>query len=242
MPSGENPLTVKSAASGEPLLSPESIGSAYGHDLAAESVVASNPANTFSLSGVNLRLRDSTGSEQLAQLFLVSPEQVNFMVPAATSTGPATVLLTNSAGKLYVGTVEIRRTAPALFSANARGSGIAFALAVRTDSSGNQTFMPVSECEGDICSAVPIDLGNETDQTVLVLFGTGIRYANGVEDITVAIGGVPAPVIKVGAQGEFLGVDEVNVKLSRELVGKGEVEVRLTLAGQPANLVTVRIR
>jgi uncharacterized protein (TIGR03437 family) len=45
-----------------------------------------------------------------------------------------------------------------------------------------------------------------------------------------------------GAQGSFAGLDQVNVRLARSLVGRGEVDVSLTVDGKPANTVIAQIR
>lgn len=49
-------------------------------------------------------------------------------------------------------------------------------------------------------------------------------------------------LIGVAAQGEFVGLDQVNVLIPRELIGAGEAEVRLTVDGQPLNVVTIRVQ
>jgi uncharacterized protein (TIGR03437 family) len=40
----------------------------------------------------------------------------------------------------------------------------------------------------------------------------------------------------------FTGLDQVNVRLSRALAGRGELDVALTVDGLAANLVRVNIR
>ncbi|MGH9844828.1 MAG: hypothetical protein ACREEM_39430, partial [Blastocatellia bacterium] len=54
--------------------------------------------------------------------------------------------------------------------------------------------------------------------------------------------GVDAQVTFAGAQGGFAGLDQVNVRLSRSLIGRGEVDVALTVDGQAANTVKVCIK
>lgn len=89
--------------------------------------------------------------------------------------------------------------------------------------------------------ARPIDLGPETDQVFLILFGTGIR--GGTTISTAAnVGGFNAPVEYAGAQGSFTGLDQINLRLPRTLAGRGEVDVLITVKGKPANPVKVRIR
>jgi uncharacterized protein (TIGR03437 family) len=60
--------------------------------------------------------------------------------------------------------------------------------------------------------------------------------------VSARIGGVDAPVSFVGAQGDFVGLDQINLQIPRSLIGRGEVEIRLTVDGQQANAVMVSIK
>jgi len=102
---------------------------------------------------------------------------------------------------------------------------------LRVSAEGIQTQLP------DLTT--PIDLGPETDQVFLLLFGTGIR---GGTNASIKIGGVDAEVAYAGAQGGLVGLDQVNVKLPRALIGRGEVDLVLTVDGKAANNVRVRIK
>ena len=81
------------------------------------------------------------------------------------------------------------------------------------------------------CSATPIDLGASTDTTVVVFFGTGLRKAALPANVRATIGGVDAPVLFAGAQGEFVGLDQINVQLPQSLRGRGEGSVVFTVDG-----------
>ena len=54
--------------------------------------------------------------------------------------------------------------------------------------------------------------------------------------------GVDAPVNFAGAQGSLVGLDQVNLQLSRSLIGRGEVDVALTVDGKTANTVRINIK
>jgi uncharacterized protein (TIGR03437 family) len=88
-------------------------------------------------------------------------------------------------------------------------------------------------------AAVPINLGPESDRVFLVLFGTGLRKA---ANVTATIGGVVITEgIFSGAQSQFAGLDQVNIPLPRTLIGRGVVDVVLTVDGQPSNVVQINI-
>jgi uncharacterized protein (TIGR03437 family) len=89
---------------------------------------------------------------------------------------------------------------------------------------------------------VPIDLGPGTDQVVLLLFGTGLRRFSSLSAVSVRIGGQDAQVLAAAAQGQFLGLDQVNVLLPRSLIGRGEVDVVLTVDGKTANTIRINVR
>ena len=91
----------------------------------------------------------------------------------------------------------------------------------------------------------PIDLGPEGEQVFLLLFGTGIRGRAALANVAVTIGvvnSVNAPVSFAGAQGGFVGLDQVNALLPRALIGRGEVDLVLTADGKPSNAVRISIR
>jgi uncharacterized protein (TIGR03437 family) len=56
------------------------------------------------------------------------------------------------------------------------------------------------------------------------------------------IGGATASVVFAGAQGEFPGLDQVNVQVPESLRGRGEVTLALTIDGQTTNTVTINVR
>ncbi|MDQ3014035.1 MAG: hypothetical protein M3X11_25440 [Acidobacteriota bacterium] len=60
--------------------------------------------------------------------------------------------------------------------------------------------------------------------------------------MTVKAGGIDAPVSFAGAIAGFAGLDQINARLPRSLVGRGEVDVVLTVDGQAANTVKINIK
>ena len=114
-------LTLTSAA-GTPLQVPPvasfSIATAKGQDLATGVLVNTAAAPPTSMLGTTVTVTDSQGIARPAQLFYVSPGQVNFLIPQATSIGTATVTNTSMDGFVSVGTVAIIAVAPSIFTLN----------------------------------------------------------------------------------------------------------------------------
>jgi uncharacterized protein (TIGR03437 family) len=195
------------------------------------------------LAGTTVSVKDSAGRERLAPLFFVSPGQVNYLIPAGLAAGSATVTVTSGSGAVSSGLIRLETVAPGLFSANANGQGVAAAVALRVKANGQQFFEPVARADGTGRNvALPLDFGEPGDQLYLLLFGTGLRGHSGLAQVTAKLGGVDAPVLFAGAQGSLAGLDQVNLTLPRVLAGRGEVDVVLTVDGQPANIVKIAFK
>lgn len=241
------PRSVSNASAASYLstsLAPESIVSAFGSGLAASTLAAVSTPLPTTLAGSTVKVRDSAGTERFAPLFFVSPTQINYQMPPGTINGAATITVTGSDGSISTGTTQIAAVAPGLFSADASGSGLAAATALRVKADGSQQFEAVARFDAaqNKFIAVPIDLGSETDQVFLILFGTGLRFRGVLSAVSARLGGVDCQVSFAGAQGGFAGLDQVNVRLSRSLIGRGEVDVALTVDGNPANTIRASIR
>lgn len=244
------PLVTASAASyrAQPFAS-ESIAAAFGDDLAAATEAANSLPLPTTLAGTTVKVKDSAGVERLAPLFFVSPRQVNYLVPSETAVGDATAILTNSQGKVFEAYLNVRNVAPGLFSANADGKGVAAGVAFRVKADGASGYEPIARYDETQKKfvAVPIDLGPQTDQLFVILFGTGMRFRRSLSDVTAQFGSAanPAQALYVGPQDNFAGLDQVNLRVPRTLVGRGEVEIILRMDGTgetEANRVTVNIR
>ena len=216
-----------------------SAASYTGASVAPASLVA---AFGSGLAGGTVTVKDSSGITRSAQVLASAATQINFVMPDATAAGTAT-LTVSSGGNTVTGTVTVESVVPGLFSANADGKGAAAAIAVLVKSDGSQTSAPVFQCgtAAGSCAATPLDLGAATDQVVLLLFGTGMRGVK--QQATATLGGTPVSVAGPVAQGQYAGLDQVNLgPLPRSLTGRGELVIQLTVDGKAANPVTVSFR
>ena len=224
-------------------LASESIAALFGTGLASSVQVATGVPLPTSLGGTSVRVKDSAGVERAAPLFFVSPNQINLQIPPGVAAGTAVLSVISGSNTVAVGTVTISRLAPALFSADTSGQGFASAVVLRVKADGTQIFEPVTASNGTgQIVGVPIDLGSETDLVFLLLFGSGIRGNSGLANVSATIGGTPIEVQYAGAQGDFVGLDQLNLKLPRSLAGRGNATIELTLDGKAANVVKVSIK
>jgi uncharacterized protein (TIGR03437 family) len=241
-PNAPTKLTVTSAAWDiGSKLAPDSLASGYGTGLATQAGSPSTTPLPVAFNGTTVSVQDAAGGLRLGQLFYVGPGQVNFVVPGATGTGAAQVTVTSGSGATATTSVDIASVVPSVFTMP--GSTVAAANAVRAVADGTQSPVAVFQCDSaSKCSAVPIDLGPATDTVVLTFFGTGLRKNTGLSKVRATVGGVDAPVLFAGAQGQFTGLDQLNVQIPPSLRGRGEVPVVFNVEGQGSNTVTINIR
>jgi uncharacterized protein (TIGR03437 family) len=236
---------TSSAGLGLGPLAAGSIATAFGSGLATQTAPATGALQP-SLGGATVSVTDSAGTARAALLFYVSPGQVNYLIPAGTAAGLATVTIAAGGSVTATGQIDIVPVSPSLFTLNASNLAAAYVLLV--DQNGGQTFQPIYQVDkGGNVSALPIDLGSATDTAYLILFGTGIRNRSGPGSITATIGGLlDAPVIYAGPQGlnNSEGLDQVNLQLPAGLAGATPLPTTLQIMvdGQPSNSVTLLIQ
>jgi uncharacterized protein (TIGR03437 family) len=236
--------SVSAASYSQSALAPESIAAAFGTNLATTTLGATTFPLPASLAETTVIVKDRTGIERLAFLFFVSPTQVNYQLPPGLAAGLATVTITSGDGSVSTGPVQIAAVAPGLFSADASGSGLAAAIAVRVKPDNSQFTQSIARFDQtqNKFVAVPIDLDSEGDQVYLALFGTGFRFRSAEANVKARLGGIDLPVTYAGDQRHLIGLDQINVLLPRALVGKGDSVVEVTVDGKAANPVRVTIR
>jgi uncharacterized protein (TIGR03437 family) len=234
-------LAVFDSAGGATVVAPGSIASAFGKQIGASTDVALTLPLPIILNGVSVSVKDSAKVSRMATLFYVSPNQINFVVPDATAAGMATVSIMNGDATPPSTTVQVAVVAPGLFTANSQGTGVAAAIAIRRFiATQTDVDVPVFHCDANGCASDPIDL-DASSNVFLELFGTGIRGRSALANVSATIGGATVTVLFAGAQGQFPGLDQVNLMLPLTLQKKGETDVVLTVDGHVANKVRVNI-
>jgi uncharacterized protein (TIGR03437 family) len=207
-----------------------SLVTAFGSDLAPAPASAKSIPLPTHLGGIRLHIRGSDGVDQLAPLLYVSPSQINYVLPSGTL-GPFAALSIERDGTPFVEravSVPFDPFAAALFVRSP--SGLAVASAIRVAKDGTRTDVPVVQCSASGCSAVPIDV---TDGPVyLSSYGTG--FAVNVDGILFTPGQFigscdvneqAVRILYAGPQGQFPGVDQINIKLPTSLAGSGDTAI-----------------
>jgi ribosomal protein L35AE/L33A len=206
---GNEPSPTKAVA-------PESIAVGLGGALATTTEQSQRQADgTFprSVGGTTI-----TVNGRAAQIFFVSPAQVNFLVPPETEIGTAEVVVTASDGFQTRGTVSVMRSAPGVFtySGDGRGEGVIL--------------------DADTLTQGPFDPSN--GQRRLIVCATGVRRAS---QVVVTIGGRVVTVEAVVDGTRLPGLDEIHLLLPADLRGAGKVELFVRADGRDSNPVDIVI-
>jgi uncharacterized protein (TIGR03437 family) len=240
-----NFVTVSAASYRGDQMAPDSIVAGFAPGLASGLATASTTPLPTALGGVSVRIRDTNGVEQLAPLFFVSPNQINYLLPANVAAGRASATVINSATSAIIsaGVISVAAIGPGLFTADSTGSGAPAAFAIRVTASGQQIFEPVSNG----ATPLPIDLGPQGELVFLVLYGTGIRGRTAQNQVTVNFLSGSTIVSATGVEYAsvapgFIGLDQVNLILPRTLAGRGLLDLTLTANGVTSNAVKINIR
>jgi uncharacterized protein (TIGR03437 family) len=237
-----SPGGVQSSAAPGIAVAPGSFGTMYGSNLAVANMSATALPLPTTLGGVMLSVTDASGAQFPAALSFVSPTQINFVIPSGAALGTST--FTASSGSTSQATTAlIQNVAPALFTMNGTGSGVAAATAIEVPTAQPQQQIPVTvfQCSASTCAPVPINLG-VSGTIYLSLYGTGILNRSALANVQVTINGVAVPVQYAGAQPTYPGLDQVNVSLPAALAGTGNANIVLTVDGQISNTVMVAIQ
>jgi uncharacterized protein (TIGR03437 family) len=226
------PVTVVSSASYLSPVSPGSLVSIMGSNLASAKGVP--PAPTLTVNGTSVVIKYSNNTQDVLQLTAVTPNQVNAVIPpnppyptgftpnpSAINPVPGLATVTVFApGKTQTSQVEIAPYAPALFSANQNGTGVASATfqGNLSPASVNAWQCPggAATCTCPVSSAVacvpnPLDLGAGG---MLTLIATGL---NNLPTVTVSLGNESFTNVPVVAQPGLPGVYAVTVTLPSNL-------------------------
>ncbi len=190
-----------------------SIAAAFGTQLATATASASSANLPFVLGGVSVNV-DGVA----ARLIFVSAGQVNFVVPAGVNNGDAIDFTINNNGVQSAGKVKVVDSAPGVFSTDGTGKGLSASQCGRVSADGL----------GFTQTAPPCLVGNDAQADLLIIYGTGWRNASGLQ---VKIGDQTLTPSFSGPQPDFLGLDQINVNLVKDLADKKDLEITVTVPG-----------
>ena len=231
-----NATTISSAYdSGAVSVAAGSTVSIYGTSLGSSPESATKLPLPTTLAGATATLTDANGTQTALGLFFGGPDQINAQIPASAAEGPGVINIKGPSGSTS-SPVVVTPVAPALFTVNESGQGVAAAEFV-TNENGKQTIVDIfsGSCSSGTCD-VPLDVSS--GETALVLFGTGIANRSSLSVVTVTIGKQTLPADYAGPVAGLAGLDQVNVLLPASLAGSGVVNITVSVGGTVSNTVT----
>ena len=233
------------------VLAPGMIVSVFGLNLAAETIAATSLPLPTALGDARIEARTSSQSTWTSMpLFYASPGQVNALIPPeilgeAESTNLSIRAVRGNANSSSQWTVPIRPYSASLFSADSSGLGAVAGFFVRVLPDDTQQRGGLANCSSAGCAVNPVAFGGPANRLFLELFGTGFRNASAPDSLRVYIGGKPAEIDYAGPHPQFIGLDQLNVKVPAD-IARGEA-LDLTVwvknegqAWQASNQLTVR--
>ncbi|MFN7930687.1 MAG: SBBP repeat-containing protein [Blastocatellia bacterium] len=218
-----------------------SLVSLFGIELSQQTEAATELPLPTQLGGVFVQVSHEKAGSISVPLLYVSPTQINFVMPdgpVVPGDWQVRVYINGFFTNQTIGSFQIVDVRPALFSANASGSGAAAGNVIYVKG-GTRRDETTAVCNMQGCAPREIDL-QAADEVHLELYGTG--FHNNKQSVTATIGGTAAPITFVGKQSDFAGLDQVNLMIPKTLAGRGEVDIVLTVDGKPSNAVRVKIK
>ena len=224
-------------------LAVEGLISIFGSQLAPSTATAPSIPLPVNLANTAVRIKDSTGIERNAPLLYVSPTQINCQIPSGTRAGNAVITILTANGILSVDNAVLSDVAPGIFTVEATGAGLAAANIQRVKNQIS-TFDVIARYDNAQSKfvAVPIDLSVPNEAVYLLLYGTGIRQRSTLANVKIQIDGIALQPIFAGAQGTYVGLDQINVLLPQTLKGRGEVMLTVAIDGTITNAVKVNFK
>ncbi len=176
-----------------------------------------------------VEVRDASGAIYQAGLLYNSATQINLRLPPLLASGRARLTVLRDGNPAAWGSITVAPAAPAIFTANSAGFGPAAAQIVRLKADGTQSYE---------FTTTPIQFGDANERLFLLLYLTGVRPGEG----TVRVGDLELTPLYAGPQGQYPGLDQVNVELPRTLAGSGLTPVFVRNGGSVTNTVSLTFR
>jgi len=222
---------ISNAANGITPVTPGSLVSIYGTNLAAGLAQADSIPLSTSLNGVSV-----TFNGVQAPLLFVSGGQINAQLPwnvlSGATTGSANVVVTRNGSPSAAQTFQVGPFSPGIFAINN------IAVAINPDGS-------IAAAAGAI-PGINTRPAKINDSGGLVILCTGLGAvdstpANGANSVdklrtatttpTVLIGGKPAQVVFAGLSPQFVGVNQINVAVPSGTPTGNNVPIQIQVGG-----------
>ncbi|MBI2816756.1 MAG: hypothetical protein HYX72_07435 [Acidobacteria bacterium] len=218
----------------EAVISPGSLVSLFGTDLATTTASISTPGAPLTLGGTQVLINESP-----APLLYVSPSQINFQLPPGTQGPIVQVVVVSNGVRGTAATATVASTAPGIFTSSPGGIGQGAVL--NQDSSLNSPQNPAQA--GSIVQIFATGLG-ATNPPAVSGQPAGISpLSETVVTPVVLIGGVQAEVTYSGLAPTTVGVYQINARIPAGMAAGSAVPLQVRVGSDVAsNVVTLAVR
>lgn len=230
--SSNNVRLVNAASFDQTYIARGSLVIGYGADLPAVTASSNEYDNyPFELNGVSVTVGEALGG-LAARMISIAPGQLNFVFPSGINPDKDNDIdfVVNNNGVLSRGKVRVYDASPGIFAVRADGKGQADGRCLDRSVDGKENEY----------TALPCRIGYDRTFNTLILYGTGWRFGGGVtvrlrfinkdkenDEIEIVPGYAGRYVDEDGD--EHLGIDEIRIPLSKDLINIKEVETTILL-------------
>jgi len=216
------------------VVSPGSLASMFGVNLAKETVVATSLPLPTSLGSVQVLVGGTA-----APLFFVSAGQINFQVPVETPGTTVAMAVTSGGVRGPDSPVSIAPEVPGVFTATPGGTGQGAVLNQDFSANSAQNAAEV----GSVIQIFATGLGatNPASQTG----GPGATsepFNRTVKTPVVLINGAPAEVLFSALAPGFVSLYQVNARVPAGLAPGSAVTLQIQIGGRSSNTVTIVVK
>jgi uncharacterized protein (TIGR03437 family) len=238
--SGLHDLFTVHPTTGNFMIARGGAAAAYGPTMADRDAKARPGTLPLKLANISVRVTDSQGVARMAPLLYTGAgwSFLSFIMPAASATGLAKIEVLRSDGSRAVGKAVVADVASGLYAAAMDGRGAANAWFSQRSRKGITNERPSFECSPPGCSTVPIPLSREA-ATTLRMEGVGFRWARSSSLFRVSAGDVDLPLVSFGPSPGNPGRDQLTVRLPDQLIGRGEIDMFMSVDGLISNIVRI---
>ena len=230
---GPNAVVNAASYSTDATLSPGSLASLFGANLAPSIAGATTLPLPTTLGGVQVLVNGVA-----APLLYVSPAQINFQIPYEALGSNATVVVVSNNIQGISNILKLGMQLPGIFSRTANGQGAGAIL--NADNSANSAANPAAA--GSVIQIYATGLGATNPPAVSGQPGSATRLNNVVNTPAVFIGGVQADVQFAGLAPGFVGLYQVNAVVPAATPPRSDVTVQIQANGQNSNTVTIAVK
>lgn len=238
-------VTTSAASYLRRVTSPGALVSLFGIHLSPATASATELPLPFVMEDVRVEVRDRRGLTRHARLLMVSPLQVNLVMPDDLAPGTVSIFLYRGFDLTHRDWMVIDPVAPALFSVSANGEGVPAGevLYVMPDGTrSTEALWQSVEIGGEtFIDARPIVLRDDGSEVFLTLYGTGWRHSGDVNPAEAILGSVRLDALYQGAQGQFEGLDQLNLRVDAASLPSGWHFLQVAVGGRESNRLLVRI-